>query len=352
MLINAGVRLGGGPCSYVSGTSAGAQDRSKHAKTNELLNFYAGPATVIAGASIASRNGRPSGYLHPLTWAMPIKPGAMTMRGTNYGVGSLVATATLGAPRSLDMTGALDASLSAHGVAPTFLDITAQLTAALSLFATANPTLSITAVGAAALEGYGAYKAILSAYGFGTLAAEAYAVVSATLDMQGALTVTVNATAAAPMTLAASGSGVLAQTLIGVFPATAALLGTGTMTLVAVAIASPTLHMQGSLSPVITLSALANMELHITNEAATSEVTPSSVAAAVWAHATATTLTDAVALIRRISDNRLEIDFDAQRLVLYADDGTTELRSWPLATDGGEDVSPIPGVQTKRGAGV
>jgi hypothetical protein len=70
---------------------------------------------------------------------------------------------------------------------------------------------------------------------------------------------------------------------------------------------------------------------------------------AVWSHGSALSLIDAVDLIRKISDNRLEVDITGQRLVLFDDDGTTELRAWALATDGGEGVATATGVQTKRG---
>ena len=54
--------------------------------------------------------------------------------------------------------------------------------------------------------------------------------------------------------------------------------------------------------------------------------------------------------VRRIVENRLEIDFGAQELILYADDGTTVLQRWASATNLGEAVTTALGVQTKRGA--
>jgi hypothetical protein len=80
--------------------------------------------------------------------------------------------------------------------------------------------------------------------------------------------------------------------------------------------------------------------------------TSGEVADAVWEHSTALELTAAVELIRRITDNRLEVDFDRQLLVLYDDDGVTEIRTWELQTDQGEDVTFSLGVQTKRGASI
>jgi hypothetical protein len=57
----------------------------------------------------------------------------------------------------------------------------------------------------------------------------------------------------------------------------------------------------------------------------------------------------AVQLIRRISDNRLEVDIPGQALRLYDDAGVAVIRSWPLSTTGGEPVQTGAGIQTGRG---
>lgn len=57
---------------------------------------------------------------------------------------------------------------------------------------------------------------------------------------------------------------------------------------------------------------------------------------------------DDVIVTRKIADNRMEIDFTAQELVLYDDDGTTKFRQWPVETNGVENVATVVGVQTKR----
>jgi len=82
---------------------------------------------------------------------------------------------------------------------------------------------------------------------------------------------------------------------------------------------------------------------------ATGLVNASVVATATWADASATALQDAVALIRKVTGNRLEVDIGQQRLELYDDDGTTLLQHWSLATNLGEPVVSGSGVQTKRG---
>lgn len=57
---------------------------------------------------------------------------------------------------------------------------------------------------------------------------------------------------------------------------------------------------------------------------------------------------DTIEFLKKISDNKLEVDLLAQELVLYDDDGVTPLRRYPLQTDGGEPVTTAEGVQTIR----
>jgi len=57
-------------------------------------------------------------------------------------------------------------------------------------------------------------------------------------------------------------------------------------------------------------------------------------------------------VIKKHLQNRLEVDFTAQELVLYDDDGVTPLRRWPIETAGGENVTTGTGVQTKRKANI
>lgn len=78
-------------------------------------------------------------------------------------------------------------------------------------------------------------------------------------------------------------------------------------------------------------------------------LTAAAVASAVWADVTGALAAANIELIRKTTGNRLEVDFTAQTLILYDDDGISVLRTWPLATDGGEGVATASGVQTKRG---
>lgn len=62
-------------------------------------------------------------------------------------------------------------------------------------------------------------------------------------------------------------------------------------------------------------------------------------------------LVDSMALLRKTSLNRLEVNLTTQELVLYDDDGTTIKQRWPLETNAGPPgdlVTTQPGVQTKR----
>lgn len=54
--------------------------------------------------------------------------------------------------------------------------------------------------------------------------------------------------------------------------------------------------------------------------------------------------------VRKTLENREEIDFIAQELISYEDDGTTPRRRWPLETNGAEPVTTATGIQTKRKA--
>ena len=63
MLVGSGVRYGGGPMRALGGASAGSLERWRWEQRGATLNTYAGEATVIGGASIANKNGVPSGYL-------------------------------------------------------------------------------------------------------------------------------------------------------------------------------------------------------------------------------------------------------------------------------------------------
>lgn len=59
-----------------------------------------------------------------------------------------------------------------------------------------------------------------------------------------------------------------------------------------------------------------------------------------------------LAFLIKYSENRLEVDFVTQELILYDDDQITPLRRWPIQTSTGALVTTSDGVQTKRKASV
>lgn len=127
------------------------------------------------------------------------------------------------------------------------------------------------------------------------------------------------------------------------------MTGTASVSAAATGIASVVASLAGSSDVSAFLTALADMDVDVGSTG--TALTADSIATAVWANGVAISLVNAVDLVRKISDNRLEVDIPGQRLVLYDDDGTTELRAWSLSTTGGENVATSTGVQTKRGAG-
>lgn len=54
---------------------------------------------------------------------------------------------------------------------------------------------------------------------------------------------------------------------------------------------------------------------------------------------------------RKYITNAQKVDISTQELIIYDDDGVTPLQTHDLDTDGGEDVTTHPGVQTIRGPG-
>ncbi len=81
MLIGNGVRLSASnPMRQFGAAAAGTAERAAWAQQGALRNFYAGEATVVSGASIASLSCYPSGVRHPASWSMPTKAGGLSAR--------------------------------------------------------------------------------------------------------------------------------------------------------------------------------------------------------------------------------------------------------------------------------
>lgn len=150
-----------------------------------LNNFYAGEATVISGASIANKNGFPTGALHPISWIMPIKAGGLAARRTIYCEGDLTgaiaggknAEASIVGVGDLTATGQLIISLQAAITGSgdiTGADLKAFLQLAAALSGSGGATAQLTAIGhlAAAVEGEGTVAGTTVLTALGTLAAQ------------------------------------------------------------------------------------------------------------------------------------------------------------------------------------
>jgi len=149
-----------------------------------LNNFYAGEATVISGASIANKNGFPTGAANPISWVLPIKAGGMAARRTILAEGDLTsaiaggknAEATLEGTGDLTAVGQLIISLQAAigGSGDiTGADLLAFLNLAAALSGEGGVDAQLTAIGhlAAAVEGEGTVAGTTVLTALGPLAA-------------------------------------------------------------------------------------------------------------------------------------------------------------------------------------
>lgn len=347
MLLNSGVRIGGGPMRTLGGAGALTVERWGWEQRGATLNIYAGEATVIAGSSIANWLGAPSGYLNPGSWSLPIKPGGMTSRNRIAGTGTLSATGAAGWDTSSTITGAGSVSASLVGAFIASASVSGTGAIVVTLTALGNVDAALTGAGTVASDASAAAILAAALAGAGDLSGTASASVSMVSSIDGAATITADILGAAGLTAGLTGAGAISADAVGAFLAAAELAGATSLVVVLTADGSMISALDGAGSVAAFLAAQGNMECSIAQTVET--LTTDTIAAAVWAHGTALSLVDAVTLIRQISDNRLEVDITGQRLVLFDDDGTTELRAWALATDGGEGVATATGVQTRRG---
>jgi hypothetical protein len=79
------------PLRYLGAADARVLMPANWYRRGALNNFYAGEATVVGGASVANKSAFPEGYLHPISWVLPIKPGGMASRGRISGTGDVTA---------------------------------------------------------------------------------------------------------------------------------------------------------------------------------------------------------------------------------------------------------------------
>ncbi len=150
-----------------------------------LNNFYAGEATVVSGASIANKNGFPTGAANPIAWILPIKAGGLAARRTILAEGDLTAAiaggknaeCTIAGVGDLTATGALIISLQAAiGGSGTIsgADLKAFLQLAAALSGSGGVAAQLTAIGhlQSALAGTGTVATSSVITALGTLAAQ------------------------------------------------------------------------------------------------------------------------------------------------------------------------------------
>lgn len=187
-LISNGHRLSCNPMRVRFGpgttTTLTSVHRGSFSPKGSLNNFYAGEATVISGASIANKNGFPTGALHPISWIMPIKAGGMAARRTIFCEGDLTAAIAGGKNAEAIITGvgdltgtgqliiSLQATIAGSGDI-TGADLKAFLQLAAALSGEGGVDAQLTAIGhlASALEGDGTVAGTTVLTALGTLAA-------------------------------------------------------------------------------------------------------------------------------------------------------------------------------------
>jgi len=298
MLVGDGVRMGGNPMRTLGGAGIHAIENSRFQISGAQDNFYAGEATVIAGASIADKNGMPSGAEPPYTWQMSIKGGGLASFNGVAGAGDLAASLALGK----DLT----ASLVGSG---------AISAASLSLIVSFAASLAGSSALSAQMKGAVALAADLAGAGDISAALGLIAWCAADLSGTGSLDDS-NLTGLAHMAAEILSYGELTPEGLrdAVWKATAASFNdAGTM--------GAKLNSAGSGG--VDLNALAD---------------------AVWDHADAVSVGTKLALLEKILRNKSITDPATGEFVLYDNDGTTELFRVALWEDAA-------GTQPYRGQG-
>ena len=152
----------------MAGASALGYDNLIKTNNATARNFNASEATIVSGASVSSKSGRPNGYLHPHSWALPSKSGGLSVyketgltittdgaavMGVNGegaititisidGTGGLVVSANGTSTITLTMDGELIAVAPGSGTATISLSPTATLGALAGLFGTSTATIT------------------------------------------------------------------------------------------------------------------------------------------------------------------------------------------------------------------
>lgn len=147
MLIGNAMRQSYSPAVRLGAASAYVVDRSAWAQPGARRNFYAGEATVIAGASIANKVAWPAGYLHPGAWMLPIKPGGMAATVIE-GEGEISACNLAGGINgAADLSGSAVLACAAGLIVSILADLTASATLTADVLAKLNIVADLSASG-------------------------------------------------------------------------------------------------------------------------------------------------------------------------------------------------------------
>lgn len=188
MLIGAGVRYGGQPMRTMGGAQIGSVERARWGLSGALRNFHVGEATVIAGAGISLWSGYPLGSLHPASWSLPNKAGAMVSRGNIIGSGGASGPMQSGYNIAADVTGSGGITASAG------LIITLAAAIAGSGGVTSGATKALATM-------------VASLAGSGNITAAAAGLAAMTANLTGAGSMNANNTALADITASIVGYG-------------------------------------------------------------------------------------------------------------------------------------------------
>lgn len=278
MLVNSGVRYGGGPLRSYGGVTAGSQERAKWEQPGNLRNRYVGDA------AIPLTSGLPVGYLHPRSWSMPMKPGGMSARALE-GTSTVAALAESGTLMYAGLTGDAVITADMYGAFSTSASLTGSGNLLVVLSGTGSMDSSITSAGALAALMQAAAVASAALSGTGTVAGTAGLVINVAAGLQGTSAVSADMLAGASAAASLTGAGSVGSSLVGVFAMDGTLTALGTLAGVmgGQAYLDASLLGQGVLNAIP--YSLGGMEAHISN--AGEALNPDTVAAAVWAHISA-----------------------------------------------------------------
>lgn len=292
-LVGNAVRLGQNPMGTLFNNGAFTAARATWGRRGSIMNFWAGPMTVVSGASIADKSAFPSGYLPPYCWCPPMKPGGMASRYLMVGSGvvtladlvggknaeaALTGSGTVSNAQGLLVIFAAAALLGNGAITTANLDALAHAVSALTGSGTITAASLAAAIqAAAALSGSGQ---------IGTVSLTAKAIALAALSGSGDIT-NANLKLAAFILASLFGTGVVTADLQAKANAVAALIGSGAIsaaTLIADGYLDAAVTALGSLVATTLSNGFMFADINVTGDI----LTTANVGDAVWNEPTAT----------------------------------------------------------------